>query len=562
MSKRSYIVWALIALGAFSGIAAVAYHIGKSQTDNQLSELHEELERLQAGEKDAAVVKRVSQQMEDIAYQQKAISDQQRDRAEEQSILAVQNAERAEMESRAAREAEGKANVAAQEAERERANAEHQQEIAVEQRDEATHARNVADTLNIRTQARILGATSQIRREAGETEVADLLAYTSWYFLKHYRGNQYFSDTFKALTQATNGISRYKMKQNSAVNAIAQVPGNPLQCVAVTNYGEVEWLTATANGSTKRISAKTLFSNKAYDFRDVVVQEQRIYALSHKGPLCQFDKQGNLTVIPLPVDDSYLRILAVGKSQTGGEKLLVVGRRSLLWYTQAEGLSENPIRLSKTLSAIVEREGKYCLFYADGSYGEMGANSHVEEKTPLVKGVVTAAYYDKHTQCLSVAVKDGTVYPINKYNRVVETLAAHKANCHDIAMQGSTIVTGGYDKMVYLWHMDNLMFESGMNFREEMQARSVDKNQSRNNKDIPTEWLVPVDYNYDGWTLAVCGDADGKSAWIGTSNGSVVLMNTSADDMAQQLHQRLKRNLTQQEWTRYVGVSIPYMKLK
>ena len=190
MSKRSYIVWALIALGAFSGIAAVAYHIGKSQTDNQLSELHEELERLQAGEKDAAVVKRVSQQMEDIAYQQKAISDQQRDRAEEQSILAVQNAERAEMESRAAREAEGKANVAAQEAERERANAEHQQEIAVEQRDEATHAKNVADTLNIRTQARILGATSQIRREAGETEVADLLAYTSWYFLKHYRGNQ------------------------------------------------------------------------------------------------------------------------------------------------------------------------------------------------------------------------------------------------------------------------------------------------------------------------------------------------------------------------------------
>ena len=561
---------AVVALGMVAGVAAVAYHLGKSQGGEQLTELHDEVERLLAGEKDAAVVKRVSQQMEDIAYQQKAISDQQRDRAEEQSKLAIQNAERAEMESRAAREAEGKANVAAQEAERERANAERQQSIAVEQRDEATHAKNVADTLSIRSQARILGVTSQVRREAGEAEVADLLAYTSWYFLKNYRGNQYFSDTFKALTQATNGISRYKMKRNSTVNAIAQVPGKPLQCVVVTNYGEVEWLTATASGSSMRISAKTIFSNKAYDFRDVVVQGQWIYALSHKGPLCRFDQQGNMTVIPLPEgsEDSYFRILPMGMSPlAGGEKLLLVGRRSLLWFINNkrlynEGLSDNPIRLSKTLSAIVEREGKPCLFYADGSYGEMDTYYQVEEKTPLVKGVVTAAHYDKNMQCLSVAVKDGTVYPINKYNRVVETLAAHKANCHNIAMLGSTIVTGGYDKAVYLWHMDNLMFESGMNFREEMQARSVVKNQARNNKEIPTEWLVPVDYNFDGWTLAVCGDADGKSVWIGTSNGSVVLMNTSADDMAQQLYRRMKRNLTQQEWTRYVGVAIPYMKLK
>ena len=179
MKGRSVILSALIALAVIAGVAVVAYRIGYNRSKGEIASLQDEMERFEAAGKDATIVKRVSQQMEDIAYQQKAISDQQRDRAEEQSILATRNAERAEMESRAAREAEIKANAAAKVAEQERANAERQQEIALEQRDEATHARNVADTLNRRTQARSLAVSSQVRREAGENDVADLLAYAS-----------------------------------------------------------------------------------------------------------------------------------------------------------------------------------------------------------------------------------------------------------------------------------------------------------------------------------------------------------------------------------------------
>ncbi|MBR5906577.1 MAG: hypothetical protein IKZ51_09030, partial [Bacteroidales bacterium] len=226
MKLRSIILCALTALAVLAGVAVLFYHLGSKQSQRELAAMQEEMDRLVESEKDAAIVKRVSQQMEDIAYQQKAISDRQRDRAEEQSILATQNAARAEMESRAAHEAELKANAAATLAEKERANAEKQQAIAVEQRDEATYARNVADTLNRRTQARSLAVSSQVRREAGETEVADLLAYASWYFLKNNRGNQYYSETFKSLTMANGGIPRYKVKENGAVNAISQVPGS------------------------------------------------------------------------------------------------------------------------------------------------------------------------------------------------------------------------------------------------------------------------------------------------------------------------------------------------
>ena len=552
MKNRTYIWMGLIALAVVAGVAALAYRMGYNRSRTELASLKEEMEQMEAAGKDAAIVKRVSQQMEDIAYQQKAISDQQRDRAEEQSILATQNAYRAEMESRAAHEAELKAQSAAQVAERERANAERQQEIAVEQRDEATHAKNVADTLNRRTQARSLAVSSQVRREAGEPEVADLLAYASWYFLKNNRGNQYYSETFKSLTQATDGILRYKMKEGGAVNALAKVPGRPGQCVAVSNFGEVERLTVNASQGGKRISSNALLFNSLFDFRDVLIKDNSIYALSLKGPLCVLDFEGNHVEVQLP-EDNYFKLLPIG------DGLLVAGRKSLSWYS--DGKITGSEELPGTLSAIVEREGVTCLFFTDGGYAEMDVAGRIVEKAPLLKGVVTAAYYDKASKCLLLGVEDGTVYPVNQYDRVMETMAAHKAKCMDITMLGPVVVTGGYDKTAYIWNMDNLLFESGLSFREELQKEKVEKRVS-GSQEVPTEWLVPVDYTFDGWTLAVCGDEDGKSVWIGTSSGNVMLLNASADDMAQQLHNKLKRNLTQQEWTRYVGVSIPYMTFK
>ena len=545
MKLRTIILLAVAAVAVVAGVAVVSYQMGGRQSQQELQALQDQVDHLTQAQEGAAIVKRVSQQMEDIAYQQKAISDQQRDRAEQQSVLATRNAVRAEQESRAAREAEIKAQ-------QERANAEQQQQIAVEQRDQATHAKNIADTLNRRTQARSLAVSSLVRREAGEPEVADLLAYASWYFLKNNRGNQYYSDTFKALAQATGGIPRHKVQENGAVNAISQVPGNPGACVVATNYGEVEWLQAKTEGDSKVITSQALLFNPDYDFRDVKVKDGKIYALSVKGPLCVLDFQGNVQTVDLP-EDLYFKVVDRGAS------LVLAGRNSLCIYEN--GKVSQPLRLGKTLSAVVERSGSVCLFYADGSYAEMKTWGRVEEKKALVKFVVTAAYYDPSTTCLLLGVEDGTVYPVNKYNRVMETLAAHKSRCVSITMLGNTVVTGGYDKTVFIWSMDNLLYESGLDFQEELVTQTVEKRSVSSDK-IPTEWLVPVDYSYDGWTLSVCADADGRTAWIGTSAGSVMMLDSSADGMARQLYGKLKRNLTQQEWTRYVSASIPYMTFK
>ena len=266
------------------------------------------------------------------------------------------------------------------------------------------------------------------------------------------------------------------------------------------------------------------------------------------------DFQGHLEEIQLP-EENYFKIIGMGKG------LLLAGRKSLSWFSG--GKITGSVTLTKTLSALVNRNETICLFFADGSYAEMDIAGTIEYKKPLVPYVVTAACFDSATQCLLLGVEDGTVYPLNKYNRVMETLAAHKSRCISITMLGDVVVTGGYDKTVYIWSMDNLLYESRLTFQEELQQESVVvTRQPTDSKSIPTEWLVPVDYTFDGWTLSVCGDADGKTVWIGTSSGNVMTLNSSADDMAGQVYRRINRNLTQQEWTRYVGASIPYMKFK
>ena len=68
-----------------AGVAVLSYRLGSKQSRQELAAMQEKMDRLEEAGKDAAIVKRVSQQMEDIAYQQKTISDRQRDRAEEQT---------------------------------------------------------------------------------------------------------------------------------------------------------------------------------------------------------------------------------------------------------------------------------------------------------------------------------------------------------------------------------------------------------------------------------------------------------------------------------------------
>lgn len=545
-------IYSLVGLAVIAATAVISYQVGKSQSDDLIASLTEQVDSLRKGEMDAAIVKRVSQQMEDIAYQQKAVSDKQREHAEEQSKLAIKMRDMAEQESRAAREAEGKAVEALDEAEAQRNNARQQQLVAEQQRDQATRSKNRADTLNYRMQGRTLASTSLIQRDANDLDVSDALAYTSWYFLNKYEGNDFFSTTFRALQKATGSMYQSTMQKHGAVNGVAVVPNLSKQCVAVSNYGEIELLTDKGD----RIASKVLLSDNAYDFRDVWAGQKGIYALSVKGTLCVVSYNGaKIHTVTLPAD-TYVRLIHVDSNT-----LAAVGRKSMCWYTFSTGEVSKPLNFQSQMSAVAKRKDVISVFFADGKYAEVDKAHKIVQKTPITKEIVTVAHYDEELDCFYLGTKDGPVYPFNRYNRKVELLNAHVAQPTCIANVGSILITGGYDKSAFVWQMDNLYFESGLNFRQELALQKSAKAPERMSN-LPKEWVVPAELDFDGWILSLCGDARNRTVWAGTSTGKVVRMMADTKDMAAILHAKMKRGLSESEWTRYVGSAIPYVKMK
>ncbi|MBO7442282.1 MAG: hypothetical protein J6T83_04315, partial [Paludibacteraceae bacterium] len=94
MKTSKTIILAGVAAVIVAAVGWLGYTLGREAKQRDHNELLYEVEKLRAEEKDAAVTKRVSQQMEAIAYEQMNVSNMQRDRAEEQSRLAEANAAR------------------------------------------------------------------------------------------------------------------------------------------------------------------------------------------------------------------------------------------------------------------------------------------------------------------------------------------------------------------------------------------------------------------------------------------------------------------------------------
>ena len=187
-------------VGTHSAIAIIAglivYVFVSSGYQTQIEELNNRINEMKAAEHNAIITKRISEQMEDIAYEQKALSDKQRMRAEEQSRIADIERGKAELERGLAVKAEQQARASAQEAETMRLIAEQQSVLATQHMEEALQARSHADTLFYQSLARSLAQTSITQYKSGDKSLAALLAYSAWYYTDKFKGNVYHQDIY------------------------------------------------------------------------------------------------------------------------------------------------------------------------------------------------------------------------------------------------------------------------------------------------------------------------------------------------------------------------------
>ena len=523
MNRQNIIIGCL---GVLLLLSVVAGLYTRRSDSRRISELEAELDVMHEKEQQSEVDRRVSKQMEEIAFGQQALSEERSREAIRQSEIAQEMTLRSETERQKAIQAQGIAEMSASEAMNAYQMAEQQRVEAEEQRRQAEHAKLVADTLNYISLGRTLGSQSYSIYRTGDTEIGNMLAYASYLYTSEYGGDLYASAVFQALTQSAGGRRSWSI-HNGSISRI-DISSKDGRVYTTSTYGEI-FAHRMADG---QMQTTRLLNDRSYCFRDVYAAKSgKAYAVSTTGHLVTID--GDRTrIIGLENIDKPFRLLNIGNDR----QLLIVGENSIALFDTATEKTIGTRRLDYRI-VCTSRRDNYPLLFDDR--GGMHLVKSIEsqqspdiditnEKVP-VKGQVTAFASSKNAQTSAYGMSDGTIWLIAPSGTMYK-LMEHLSQVTKLKFNGPRLYSSSYDGKLLFWVVDN-------------------------NKPIT---LIKA----NSWLTDFTFSTDKDYIWTTEYNGTVTECLVSLPKIAQRISQKVKRNFSQQEWDYYVGKGIPYRKVK
>lgn len=528
---------------AFAATAAVSsgltYWLCADNNERTVAELRERVAELQGKELSAMVTKRVSEQMEDIAFQQKTISDQQRERAEKQSRIADLERGKAELERSFAREAELQAVGSAREADSMRLLAERQTVVATRERQEALAARAKADTLFYNSLGKFLAQNAIAQSHVGADDLASLLSYSSWYYTQNYGGDVYQQDVFTSLLKTAGNSMQQTGSLVGSVRSIVKGDNNDGESgssfVAVSDYGEIAVLTPLPSKGydTGKYRTRVIFSDKKCVFRDVQTDgSDACYALDITGKLVrQRISQPQTIMLPLQLPtDKWKHLL-----RRADGTLVAVGENSVAWV---DGNTMAILNIVKVQGGITEAgllDDKLMLFCNSGRM--VGFESYKETSSVPIKmpkgETVTAFTYVKDKDWLVLGTETGPVYIYNRTGKLLNSLHGHTGRVTHMERMAWMLVSSSYDHTVRLWDL----------------------------RDI-NSLITSVNITYDRWPLCFAEDEKQRTIRVGLEGGDIRSVNVSVDKNAENTHKSITRDFSADEWRYYIGKDVPYRRFK
>lgn len=513
MKIKVHIIWGVICLLLLT--LSIGLYDSYNHSLAETAKLHTQLLDLMEGEKRTSVVRRVSKQMEDIAYQQKDISDKQREKAVIQTQIATEMRNRAESERLKAQDAEKQAVSAYDLADEQRSLAEVKQQ-------QAEYSKRVADTLSYIALGRSLGSLSAMLYQVGNQDAASLMAYSAWLYTSRYRGDVYYPTIFKALTINSKSVTFWG-GHKGGITRIVPNPNSKDVFITVSKYGEIiRWQRTGEN----KINDKLLFSDSNYDFRDALIDNQNtIYALSHNGYLVIKSEQGEYKSILLD-NQEFIRILPFDS-----KCLLLVAKHSISFY-QKEGLKFlRTIPLSQPISAVGHQNKDYVVFGQGGFASRINQEGQVVPISTLIKEKVTAYAWSSQLQMGAAGSASGAIYLLNAEGDVLKKLIRHRSNITQLTFNGNRLFSSSYDCTLNQWYI-------GEGKQEAVTVRTTDS------------WLYCFALLEEG------------AIWTGDESSTLSRIVISPEVMARQIKNNLKRDFTENEWHHYIGENIPFETFK
>ncbi len=482
--------------------------------NDRVKELETQLDELRKQEQQALVDRRISKQMEEIAYGQQALSEERSREAIRQSEIAQMMTLRSETERRNALDAQSAAEYSAEEALT-------SYQLAERRRLQADFARHVADTLNYISLGRTLGSQSYVIYKAGNTELGNMLAYASYLYTNAYGGSLYSASVYPALTQSAESRQDWSI-HNGSITRVDFFPKRA-QLLTVSTYGEI-YNHEMKNG---RLSSKRLFNNKSYCFRDAYASENgKSYAVSHTGHLV-ITGHGETQIIYLEGAVRPFRIV----SMNDGRQLLIAGERSISLFDVATSKVIRTRQLDFNIISTGRSDHHPLLFDDQNRMHLVNDIDNLKTSKQPVSGRVTAFASSRNEHLSAYGMSDGTIWLIDGKGHA-NKLVSHLSEVTKLMFIGRRLYSSSYDGKLQFWMTNEAQ-------------------------------IMPITlFEAESWMMDFTFDAGKNYIWTVESNGTMTEYLMSLPLISERLRKNVKRNFTPEEWDYYVGKGIPYRKLK
>jgi WD40 repeat protein len=352
--------------------------------------------------------------------------------------------------------------------------------------------------------------------QTGNPELADLLSYASYTFSDRYHGDIYNPAVYQALVMTSQSKNSWN-KHKGATRCVKFRLGDN-HFLTCSSYGEVmeHYL------SNNQLNSKVLFSNKQYDFRDVYILENNdIYVADRNGRILMISHQGQQKVLLLDSNDKLLGLTPIGN------QLLVIGERTLSVIDTQQKIISNSRKLNFRIVSFCRYDNSPVVFDDQERMHIVRGLDRLDSSQVPFKGQVTAFASSKNTGLKAYGLRGGTICLVRPNGKSVR-LVGHRSQVSKIKINGMRIYSSSYDGNLILWAAD----------QEKIEPITLFTTQS---------WIM--DFNFDNKKEYI---------WAVDQKGNITEAFISVPKMVDKLRNKLKRNLTQDEWDYYVGRNIPY----
>lgn len=494
--------------------------------------------RTEEQRKEAILQRKISEQQQQIAEQQEMISEKQREFAVKQQEIAQEKTSEAILQRKKADIARQNAVAASEEAQLQRKEALSQKQIAEIERLKAEESEKEAQRLRMIAISNSLAIQALQMQSAVKDDIPALLALAAYEINKANQGRTNDPDIYQALS-AISQDARVLRAHNATVRDI-QPGSDPNLLYSAGDDGKIyEWNLLNLNEKPRLIYSASL----GIGIRNLaLLDEGRILlAACSDGVLLRIFLSKYLPDYQLfPAHQSSFRLLTPSESGTDFYSAGLDGS-VLKWSSTPKGLINEEIfnvgSGIKALTYSAEHNLLYLLLANSSILVCSPSSKEIKHDITLKKSAGAIHFSDVNNQ-LALAYEDGMLEIYSMHNPEKPSLSAaiparHSSPISSIQFDasGHALLTSSYDWSVRL-------------------------------SDFPlTEEKSITISNHEFWVYESLFSQDGKSIYSCSADKTIRIFSVHNSDLAEVLAKKLTRNLSPQEWNKYIGQDVPYIRL-